>query len=105
MKNRPVGHELSGQRVPRQLDSDQLAFHAFNLYPLERFLADEARRRGELEETLESCYLERVVLEPHVGPVVEDSGLDPPRLARSDRHDAVRLARRHHAFPKVITAA
>ena len=88
-----LARELERERVAGNLDPDELAADALRPDRLEGVLADVVGRL-RFDEPLEPHDLERVVVDRHVRAVVEDAGLDPARLARGDRADPVRLARR-----------
>src|SRR6185369_14001837 len=87
---------LLGERVAADADADELAVDALVADPAERLLSDEVVGLVELHEPFEAGDVERRVLHPHIGAVVEDTGLDAARLRRRDRADAVRLSCLHH---------
>src|SRR5262245_27708575 len=98
-----LARELERERVALDLDADQLAADALDPDLLEGRLADVVRLL-RLDQPLETHDLERVVVEGHVRAVVEDAGLDPPRLARGDRADVVGPAGVHDPVPQVTAA-
>src|SRR6266566_471647 len=76
----------------------ELALDAGFLDPREGLLSDEVRLLVRVDEPPE-VDLVRIVLERHVGAVVQDSRLDPADLGGSDRPHVVLLARLHDPVP------
>ncbi len=76
---------------------------AVRAHTLERRLADVVRLLG-LDQPLHAGDLEGIVLDCHVGVVVEDPRLDAARLARGDRADLVPLAGCHDLVPQFAAA-
>src|SRR5579862_7913409 len=97
----PERGNLELQRVSRHFNADKLARDALRAHPVERGLADVVPLL-RLDQSLHAGDLQRVILQRHVGVVVEDAGLDPARLARRDRPDLVALTRGHDRVPQII---
>src|SRR6267378_6538078 len=98
--------ELGRPRVNRRtldLQADELPPDAFLLDPLESLFPDEVRLLVEVDEPAE-VHLVRIVLERHVGSVIQDARLDPADLRRSDRPDLVLLPRVHDPIPQLDAA-
>src|SRR2546422_10316323 len=81
------------------LHTDKLSLHALLLDLHKRLLPDEVRLLVEIHEPTQA-HLVRVVLERHVGPVVQDSPLDPPNLRGRTGADVVFLPSLHDPVPK-----
>src|SRR6266540_6540216 len=86
------------------LDARELPLDAHFLDSREGLLPDEVRLLFEVDEPPE-VDLVRVVLERHVGAVVQDPRLDPSDLGGRDRPDVVLLARLHDPVPQLEASA
>src|SRR2546428_4446112 len=81
------------------LHTDKLSLHALLLDLHKRLLPDEVRLLVEIHEPAQA-YLVRVVLERHVGPIVQNSSLDPPNLGGRNGPDVVSLPGFHDPVPE-----
>src|SRR2546428_12138678 len=94
--------ELRRPRVnlgPLDLHAHELSLHAFLLDLRERLLPDEVRLLVEIHEPAQA-HLVPVVLERHVGPVVQNSSLDPPNLEGRNGADVVFLPGLYDPVPE-----
>src|SRR3989442_4333451 len=94
--------ELRRPRVNlRALDlhTDKLPLPTLLLDLRKRLIPDEVRLLVEIHEPAQA-HLVRVVLERHVGPVVQNSPLNPPNLRGRNGADVVLLPSLHDPVPE-----